>query len=276
MLVGFFIPAGLDNSPKIHKGFTLYSAALPIGLLAFLMQGVLYKAMGVPVPAAISDNSVGSREIANIFCTIFFTACIVVSRLMGGKLKTYFNMVLHPHHVMDFAAGFGNAAMLMNVGFQGLFILAYLNIIGAEFNGIVFGSIFCWLSTCNSGANPLNTLPIIWGYDLAAGLFQYLSPIAGGEFTQFIHAQSLVVGICYATGLSPISSQYGWLYGVVTSAIHYCLVTTVPELHGGMCLYNGGFTAALVCLLVIPMLEHHFRTKHERREHYKKKFKELG
>ena len=272
LVVGFFLPAGLDNSPKIHKGFTLYSAALPIGMLAFLLQGILYKAMGVPIPAAISDNTVGSRTIANIFCSVVFFACILVSKLMGGKLSTYFNMILHPHHVMDFAAGFGNAAMLMNVGFQGLFILGYLNIIGAEFNGIVFGSIFCWLSTCNSGANPLNTLPVIWGYAMADKLFQFLSPIAGGNFTQFINSQAIVVGICYATGLSPVSSQYGWFYGVIMAAIHFCMVTTVPELHGGMCLYNGGFTAAMVCLLVIPMLEHHFRTKHERREHLKNKY----
>jgi hypothetical protein len=46
---------------------------------------------------------------------------------------------------------------------------------------------------------------------------------------------------------------------------HFCMVTTVPQLHGGMCLYNGGFTAALVCLLMIPALERNFRTKHERR-----------
>jgi hypothetical protein len=31
-----------------------------------------------------------------------------------------------------------------------------------------------------------------------------------------------------------------------------------------MCLYNGGFTAALVCLLMVPGLERHFKTKQER------------
>ena len=47
--------------------------------------------------------------------------------------------------------------------------------------------------------------------------------------------------------------------------MHYCMVTTVPELHGAMCLYNGGFTAALVCLLMVPGLERHFHTKQERK-----------
>ena len=48
--------------------------------------------------------------------------------------------------------------------------------------------------------------------------------------------------------------------------LHYCIVTTVPSLHGGMCLYNGGFTAALVCVLFVPILENLARTKGERHE----------
>ena len=73
------------------------------------------------------------------------------------------------------------------------------------------------------------------------------------------------MGLCYANGLSPIADQYGWRYGVIAAMMHFCMVTTVPELHGAMCLYNGGFTAALVCLLMVPGLERHFKTKLERR-----------
>ena len=35
LIIGFFLPAGLAYSPKVHKGFDLYSAALPIGMTAF-------------------------------------------------------------------------------------------------------------------------------------------------------------------------------------------------------------------------------------------------
>ena len=47
--------------------------------------------------------------------------------------------------------------------------------------------------------------------------------------------------------------------------LHYLLVTSVPKLHGGFCLYNGGFTAALICLILVPELEKFFRTKEERK-----------
>ena len=73
------------------------------------------------------------------------------------------------------------------------------------------------------------------------------------------------VGLCYANGLSPISDKYGWKYGVLAAVMHYLLVTSVPNLHGGFCLYNGGFTAALICVILIPELERFCRTKDERR-----------
>ena len=265
MTVGFFLPAGLDNSPKVHKGFDLYSAALPVGMTAFLLQGVLYKAMGVEVPEAVSDLSVASPVIANTFCIILFSLCVLGAFAMGCRPKDYWKLLTDPEPVVNFSATYGNATMLMNVGLYGFYILLYYNIIGAEFNGVTFGVMFCMLSTCNSGSHPGNIWPITLGYSMASQLFQLLSPLTGGVFIQYLHSQSIVVGLCYANGLSPISDKYGWFYGLVAAMMHFCMVTTVPQLHGGMCLYNGGFTAALVCLLMVPSLERTFRTKLERR-----------
>ena len=265
LVVGFFLPAGLSNSPIVHKGFDLYSAALPVGMTAFLMQGVLYRAMGIEVPDAVSDLNVASPVIANTFCIILFSSFVVIAFLMGCGPKQYWKLLTNPEHVVNFADTFGNAVMLMNVGIYGLFILAYYNLIGAQFNGVTFGVIFCMLATCNAGSHPGNVWAIILGYGLASKLFQLLVMLTGGEFTQYLHSQAIVVGLCYANGLSPIGDKYGWRYGLVAAMMHFCMVTTVPELHGAMCLYNGGFTAALVCLLMVPGLERHFKPKLERR-----------
>ncbi|MBE6951779.1 MAG: DUF1576 domain-containing protein [Ruminococcaceae bacterium] len=268
--VGYFLPAGLDNSPKIHKGFTLYSAALPIGITAFGLMGFLYKAMGVPVPDPVSDLTVMDPVICNTFCIVLFSLFILAALVMGCTPMDYLRAITNPQHVVHFGAAYGNAAMLMNAGVFGFFILGYFNLVGAEFNGIVFGSVFCMLSTCNSGSHPLNAIPIVLGYGFAEFFFQAMTPFSGGEFTQYLNSQSLIVGICYANGLSPIANEYGWRYGILVAALHFCLVTTTPQLHGGMCLYNGGFTAALVCLLIVPGLEKHFRTKHERRSSFQR------
>ena len=266
-VVGFFLPAGLDNSPRVHKGFDIYSAALPVGMTAFLLQGFLYRAMGVEIPEAVSDLSVANPVIVNTFCSVFFALCIIFAFLMGCRPKDYWKLFTDPEPIEDFAATYGNATMLMNVGLYGFFILGYYNFIGAEFNGVTFGVIFCMLATCNAGSHPGNIWAITLGYGMASKLLQLLSPLTNGEFIQYLHSQSIVVGLCYANGLSPISDEYGWFYGVVAAMMHFCMVTTVPELHGGMCLYNGGFTAALVCLLMVPGLERHFKTKQQRRIH---------
>lgn len=271
LIIGFFLPAGLTHSPKVHKGFDLYSAALPIGMTAFFLNATLYKTMGVTLPKALSDLApetmqVASQMTANIFCCAVFGLCIVFALLLGCRPKDYWYLLKDPALVTNFSSTYGNATFLMNVGVFGLFILGYYNLIGATFNGITFGIIFCMLATCNSGSHPGNVWPIMLGYFVASVVFGWLATLVGGSFATKINAQAIVVGLCYANGLSPIADKYGWRYGFIAAIMHYLLVTSVPTLHGGYCLYNGGFTAALICLILVPELERFFRTKEERRE----------
>jgi len=270
LIIGFFLPAGLAHSPKVHKGFDLYSAALPIGMTAFFLNATLFKTMGVALPQALSDMApesmqVASRMTVNIFCCIVFGICIVVAFLLGCKPKDYWRLLSDPALVNNFSSTYGNATFLMNVGVFGLFILGYYNLIGATFNGVTFGIIFCMLACCNSGSHPGNVWPIMLGYFVASVVFGWLSPFLGGTFAFKINAQAICVGLCYANGLSPIADKYGWRFGFIAAVMHYLLVTSVPTLHGGFCLYNGGFTAALICLILVPELEKFFRTKEERK-----------
>ena len=102
-------------------------------------------------------------------------------------------------------------------------------------------------------------------YPAASWLCRLLSPFTGGTFTQYLSSQSIIVGLCYANGLSPIADKYGWRYGFLAAVMHYLLVTSVPTLHGGFCLYNGGFTAALICIILVPSLERFSKDKFERK-----------
>ena len=269
LVIGFFLPAGLAHSPKVHKGFDLYSAALPIGMTAFFLNAVLFKTLGVSLPKALSDIApesmqVASQSVANIFCCTVFGLCVVIALLMGCKPKDYWKLLTDPALVNNFTSTYGNAVFLMNMGVFGLFILGYYNLIGANFNGITFGIVFCMLACCNSGSHPGNVWPIMLGYFVASTVCGWISPLVGGNFTLAINAQAICVGLCYANGLSPIADKYGWKYGFVAAMMHYLLVTSVPTLHGGFCLYNGGFTAALICLILVPELERFCKTKEEK------------
>ena len=263
LAAGFFLPAGIAYAPKVHHGFVLYSAALPVGMTAFLLQGALYKTMGVDVPAMATEA--GSDPLAvNLFCLVLFGLCIAGAFLLGCKPKDYWEVLKDRDAAVSVSGKFGFSAMLMNMGVYGLFILAYYNLIGATFTAVTLGVIFCMLCCGNSGSNPRTVLPLLLGYVGASFLFMGLSKLAGGSFAQAINAQAIVVGACFCNGLSPIVRKYGWQYGIAAGVLHYCIVTTVPNLHGGFCLYNGGLTSCLVCLIFVPVLENLCKTHEER------------
>ncbi len=266
-LIGFLLPAGLAYSPAVHKGFDLYSAAVPVCLFAFFLNATLYKTMGINLPAApdAATLQVASQSTVNIFCIVVFGLCVVVALAMGCKPGDYLALLKAPSHVGNISGTKGKEVFLMNVGVYGLFILAYYNLIGASFNGVTFGIIFCMLCTCNSGSHPGNVWPIMLGYVVGSTVFGWLSALAGGTYAMTINAQAIAIGLCFANGLSPITSKYGWFWGMVSAIMHFLLVTSVPNLHGGFCLYNGGFTAAVICIILIPELERFVKTKEERK-----------
>lgn len=256
LAIGFFLPAGLPNAPKVHHGLDLYSAAVPVGMTAFFLQALLYKTMGVALPAAPAAETlqVASRMTVNVFCCVVFGLCVLGSLAMGCKLSDYGKLLIS-REVGSVSAKYGNAVLLMNVGVYGLFILAYYNAIGAGFNGVTFGIIFCMLACCNSGSHPGTVWPLMVGYGVASLVCGWLSQLTGGSFGGALNAQAIAVGLCFCNGLSPMTAKYGWKVGALSAAMHYVLVTSVPNLHGGYCLYNGGFTAAFICLLLVPILE---------------------
>ena len=268
ILIGISVPAGMGFSAKVHQGFDLYSAALPVGMIAFFLQAVLFKTMGVALPPApdAAGLKVESAFIVNTFCIVVFGGAVMVALLMGCTWRDYWNLLKDPNLVYNFSQKYGNSVFLMNLGVFGLFILAYYNLIGGSMNGVTLGIIFCMLSCCDSGSHPGNVWPIMAGYVLTSAVFSFLSSLTGGSFAGAINAQPIMIGLCYANGLSPIADKYGWQYGILAGGMHYLLVTSVPALHGGFCLYNGGFTAALICLILVPQLEKFFRTKQQKLE----------
>ena len=255
VVTGCAMPALCAHSPGFHKGYDLYNAGPAAGFLCFLFFAVMYKTLGIEAPAIAATLGEGNWAFVNVFCIITFALCIVAGFFLSGKsFMGYKKVLMESGHSVDFASKCGVGPCVMNVGIYGLFILLYYNVVGATFTGPTFGAIWCMLAFCAAGAMPLNVLPIMVGYFIASRF---------GVFP--INAQAIVVGLCFASGLAPITGKYGFIAGVIGGILHYCLVTSVPAIHGGFNLYNGGFTAGIVCFIYVPILEHYFKTIEERR-----------
>ena len=279
-IIGFFLPAGLAHAPVCHKGYDHYSAALPVGLVAFFLRALLYNVMLGTTPAKLELSTLAAPAaesfwICNIFAIAMFVIFIVAAFLMGCTFKDYWNLMKDSGHGVSFTAKYGTAAFLMNAGVFGLMIVAYFNFaalidpnaaMSTAWTGMTFGIVFCMLATCNSGSHPRNVLPIMVGYVVFSFLFGWISSLFGVEkYALTIGSQSILIGLCYANGLSPIAGKYGFGWGVLSGGLHYLLVSAVPDMHGGFLLYNGGFTAALICVLIVPQFERFSKTKEERK-----------
>ena len=65
----------------------------------------------------------------------------------------------------------------------------------------------------------------------------------------------VLLAALFSTGLAPIAGQFGWKWGVIAGVVHASVVLNVGFLHGGLNLYNNGFAAGLVCIVLIPLIE---------------------
>ncbi len=259
VVVGCSMPALCAHSPGFHKGYDLYNAGPAAGFLCFFIFAVLYKIAGVEAPAITANLGDGNRIFVNVFCCTVFALCVIGGLILNGGLGDYTRLITDSGYKVDFTAKYSGGSNLMNLGVYGLFIMLYYNLIGATFTGATMGAVFCMLCCCCNGATPLNVFPIMIGY-VIMGLLN-----KAGITAFAVNAQAIVVGLCFASGLAPISGEYGIIAGIVAGILHYCLVTSVPAIHGGFNLYNGGFTAGIVCFLYVPILEHYFKSKSQRK-----------
>ena len=259
VVIGCAIPPLLGQSMAFHKGFNLYNAGPAAGFLGSVLFAAMYKARGIEAPPIEATLGDGAPVFANVFYIAVFGLCAAFGLLLCGGIGPYVKLLKDDGHRSDFTIKYGAGPCVTNLGVYGLFILLYYNIVGARFTGVTMGVVLCMASASCNGATPLNVLPVMLGYG-AMGLLNRLGLVA-----MSVSGQALVVGMCFAGGLAPISGVFGPVAGIFAGMLHFCLVTNIPAIHGGFNLYNGGFTAGIVCFILVPVLEHFGRRGSENR-----------
>lgn len=245
--VGFMMPVLAVHGPNLHKGYSNYNAAVGAGFLAILLYAVLYKAAGVEAP---TNTDIGDSHalVVNLYAVLTSLVCIFAGFWMNGKSFQGFGALLKKTgYKVDFTSEFGVPVTMINIGVFGLYVTAYYNLIGSSMTGPTAGAIICFLAGTATGGHIWNMLPIMLGYVLAAGCWSF-----------DVTTQAIIVGLCYTVAMVPISGRFGSLMGVVAGFLHATIVMTVATFHGGFLLYNGGFTCAVVVIMLLPVLEMFF------------------
>jgi hypothetical protein len=65
---------------------------------------------------------------------------------------------------------------------------------------------------------------------------------------------SQLAGLFVST-LAPVSGAYGPLAGFAAGALHLLIVVNVGFLHGGLNLYNNGFSGGMTAGILVPVLD---------------------
>ena len=276
LLLGFTVPVILPGARVWHKGYNLYNGGLAFGLLGFFLYNLMYETMGHPeTQQTIHGNPVYERfgysyvSFATVYLILIFVICIAAGWLLNGRsFNGYRRLLKDTGYNSDFAQRYGMPLCLVNLGCHGLLFLLYIQLVvhhteGAGFTGPTLGVIVASLTFNAMGQHPRNVWPIITGYWLLYFVTLFCCHLQGREITWTVSTQSYINGVAFATGLCPIAGRYGVRAGILAGFVCASLCTATSVLHGGLVLYNGGFTAGITALILIPLLEHYLPAARE-------------
>ncbi len=281
LILAFVGPALLPGARAWHKGYNLYNGGLAYGLFGFLIYSLLYRTMGMPAPTVpVVYNHVYNtfdrnyQVFGNCFFLAVFAVCVAVGWYLNGKsFRGIRYLFTDTGYESNFAKRYGMPLCLINTGLYGTLFLGYVNLAilltdGAGFTGPTIGVIFASLTFTSMGQHVTNVWPIFLGYPLLYGITFLFHLFMGGSSTWTISTQAYINSVAFATGLCPMVGRYGIRAGLAAGALCAALCTATGALHGGLMLYNGGFTTGIAALLLLPIMEHYHRTPRERIREY--------
>jgi hypothetical protein len=143
----------------------------------------------------------------------------------------------------DFVKKCGYGLTLINVAIMGMIAWLYVVTIGCSLNGPTVGAIFTVMGFSAFGNHPRNTVPVFLGAFLAC-VVNIHEP----------YGTVSVISILFGSTLAPIAGYFGALPGFFAGFAHVSMSLNIGYLHGGMNLYNNGFSGGFIAAALVPLL----------------------
>ncbi|NBG88259.1 DUF1576 domain-containing protein [Isachenkonia alkalipeptolytica] len=242
-LAGFVLPSLAAHFVRFHQGFNLYNIGFTCGVTGMVFMAV-FRAFGYDHEGVLFVSS-GNNPAFSLYLGLLFTSFIVVGLYFNRwRFKGYKNLLTHAGQlVTDFVTISGFGITMINMGILGLISTLYVVMVNGELNGPIIGGIFTIVGFGAFGKHTKNILPIFVGIYLAT-LFNIWD----------VNSTGALLGALFGTTLAPISGRFGWPYGVLAGFLHMAMVMNVGAVHGGMNLYNNGFSGGFVAAFLVAII----------------------
>lgn len=239
-LIGFIICPLAKKMYSFHEGFNLYNLGFTGGILGAAIASIL-KLYDFP----IQPQYLVSTEhdfFLKILCSSVFATLVFIGFLMSDtNFQHYFRLLKDSGFHTDFTKKYGYGSSFINMGVMGFCSLFFLYLEGQSLNGPMLAAILTVVGFSAYGKTPLNTLPILIGVHLA----KY------GSSTPLF---TVCLSGLFGTALAPITGVYGVLWGIIAGWLHLAVVQSIGIIHGGMNLYNNGFSCGIVASILLPIM----------------------
>lgn len=240
---GFIFPAVSSFTVRVHGGYSLYNMGFAGGLIStFIVSG--FEAVGVSMDNAL-EWSTGNNVPMAIMLYIISAGLILLGLFSSGKfeLPSYRKIMRHSGRVVtDFYVSHGNS-VYFNMGVLCIMATTLMLFYGADLNGPTLGGIFTIVGFGAFGKHLRNVLPVIIGAIICTHVNMW-DPTTPTN----------TLAILFSTGLAPIAGQFGWIWGIITGFLHVNTVVHIGFLNSGLNLYNNGYAAGFVALLLLPII----------------------
>lgn len=242
IVIGFIITPLGKHMFGFHQGYNHYNIGFTGGIIATVITSI-FRSFGLPM----ETQSIISTEYSNYmmkYLLFSFIFLIVLGVLMDRKVfKKYKNIFkLTGKAPTDFPRKLGWPVTYVNMGIMGIISIVYVLISKGDFNGPIVAGILTVVGFSACGKHPKNTIPILIGVYLTA-LINIWSP----------SSTTIIMAALFGTTLAPIAGEFGFIAGVVAGFLHLAVVSNILNSHGGLNLYNNGFSGGIVASIMYPI-----------------------
>ena len=244
ILIGFVLPGLSVHTASMHMGFSLFNVGFSAGILAFVLVCIL-KSFGLECESVLIWREGRPLWIGAGLYGYFLLTFLYGLYLNRGEIKGVLKIWKHPGRaVADFVLMEGVGNTLMNMAMVGAVCETYIYLIGGDLSGPVVGAILTAFGFAAFGAHVKNYVPVLLGVYLSTYLNQFTPETPGVQLAAI-----------FAVGLGPIAGRFGVIAGILAGMLHVAIATCTSQMYGGLNLYNNGFSAGWVAIIMVPVLE---------------------